>query len=86
MELSACHRAGAGAGRGEDPDVEAETLAGVKKKAKNEGRTIVFIDQSGLSQRPHRCRTWAPSKDYNSTLCRTDFWSLCSLPQESSSP
>ncbi len=31
-----------------------------KKKAKNEGRTIVFIDESGLSQRPHRCRTWAP--------------------------
>ena len=40
--------------------MEAEALAGVKKKAKNEGRTIVFIDESGLSQRPHRCRTWAP--------------------------
>jgi transposase len=40
--------------------VEAEALAGVKKKAKNEGRTIVFIDESGLSERPHRCRTWAP--------------------------
>ena len=37
-----------------------DTLAGVKKKAKNEGRTIVFIDESGLSERPHRCRTWAP--------------------------
>jgi hypothetical protein len=21
---------------------------------------IVFIDESGLSERPHRCRTWAP--------------------------
>src|SRR5207245_7934912 len=40
--------------------VEAEALAGVKENAKNEGRTIVFIDESGLSQRPHRCRTWAP--------------------------
>ena len=40
--------------------MEAEALAGVKKKAKHEGRTIVFIDESGLSQRPHRCRTWAP--------------------------
>jgi hypothetical protein len=29
-------------------------------KAKNEGRTIVFIDESGLSERSHRCRTWAP--------------------------
>jgi hypothetical protein len=39
--------------------VETKALAGVKK-AKNEGRTIVFIDESGLSERPHRCRTWAP--------------------------
>ena len=30
------------------------------KKARREGRTIVFVDESGLSQRPHRCRTWAP--------------------------
>jgi transposase len=30
-----------------------------QKKAAKEGRTIVFIDESGLSQRPHRCRTWA---------------------------
>jgi transposase len=40
--------------------VEEEDLAGVKKKAQNEGRTIVFVDESGLSQRPHHCRTWAP--------------------------
>src|SRR3989442_8283932 len=30
------------------------------KKALREGRILVFIDESGLSQRPHRCRTWAP--------------------------
>jgi hypothetical protein len=40
--------------------VEAGALAGVKKKAETEGRPIVFIDESGLSERPHRCRTWAP--------------------------
>jgi transposase len=40
--------------------VEAEDLARHQKKAQKEGRTIVFIDESGLSQRPHRCRTWAP--------------------------
>ena len=28
------------------------------KKTQKERRTIVFIDESGLSQRPHRCRTW----------------------------
>src|SRR5256712_6868722 len=60
MELPEAHRTGPGAGRREDSCVEAEALAGVKKNAKNEGRTIVFIDESGLSQRPHRCRTWAP--------------------------
>jgi transposase len=60
MDLPTAYRTGAGAGRREDPAMEAEALAGVKKNAKNEGRTIVFIDESGLSQRPHRCRTWAP--------------------------
>jgi len=60
MELSASHGPRLGAQRRQDPAVEAEALAGVKKKAKNEGRTIVFIDESGLSERPHRCRTWAP--------------------------
>ena len=23
-------------------------------------QTLVFVDESGLSERPHRCRTWAP--------------------------
>ena len=35
-------------------------MASTKKKARREGRILVFIDESGLSQRPHRCRTWAP--------------------------
>ena len=30
------------------------------KKARTEGRTIVFIDESGWNQKPHRCRSWAP--------------------------
>jgi hypothetical protein len=29
------------------------------KKAQKEGRTIVFVDESGVSQRPHRVRTWS---------------------------
>jgi hypothetical protein len=37
----------------------AATLARLKKKAKRKARRIVFIDESGLSQRPHRCRTCA---------------------------
>ena len=32
----------------------------LKKKALREGRTVLFIDESGLSERPHRVRTWAP--------------------------
>ncbi len=30
------------------------------KKARNECRTIVFVDESGLSERPNRYRTWSP--------------------------
>jgi transposase len=40
--------------------MEKENLAQPQKKARQQGRTIVLIDESGLSQRPHRCRTWAP--------------------------
>ena len=35
-------------------------MAGAKKNAKARGQTIVFIDETGLSERPHRVRTWAP--------------------------
>jgi transposase len=40
--------------------VETGALAGTKKNSKKQGSTIVFIDESGLSERPHRRRTWAP--------------------------
>jgi transposase len=35
-------------------------VASDKKKARQQHRTIVFVDESGLSERPHRVRTWAP--------------------------
>lgn len=35
-------------------------MAGAKKNAAAQGRTIVFVDESGLSERPTRVRTWAP--------------------------
>jgi transposase len=40
--------------------MEAHHLAKAKKKAKRKGQTIVFIDESGLSERPFVMRTWAP--------------------------
>jgi hypothetical protein len=60
--------------------VEAEALAGVKKKAENESRTIVFIDESGLSQRPHRCRTCAP-RGQTPVLQYHFNWKMLSLNQ-----
>jgi transposase len=33
-------------------------LAGAKKNAARQGRLIVFVDESGLSERPTRVRTW----------------------------
>jgi len=35
-------------------------VASAKKNAARKGQIIVFVDESGLSERPHRCRTWAP--------------------------
>jgi len=29
-------------------------------KSPKRRRTIIFIDESGVSQRPHRVRTWSP--------------------------
>ena len=40
--------------------MEAQDLAGAQKKCATERRLIVFIDESGLSERPTRVRTWAP--------------------------
>jgi hypothetical protein len=40
--------------------VEAQDLAGAQKECSAERRLIVFIDESGLSERPTRVRTWAP--------------------------
>jgi transposase len=40
--------------------VEAQDLARAQKKCSAERRLIVFIDESGLSERPTRVRTWAP--------------------------
>ena len=35
-------------------------MAWAQKKARREGRLIIYIDESGLSERPTRVRTWAP--------------------------
>jgi transposase len=40
--------------------VEAGALAAAKKTATRRGQTIVLVDESGLSERPRRYRTWAP--------------------------
>src|SRR6476660_6979925 len=40
--------------------MEVQALAGAQKKAAREGRIIIFIDESGISERPHRVSTWAP--------------------------
>ena len=40
--------------------MEVQPLAGAQKKAAREGRIIIFIDESGISERPHRVSTWAP--------------------------
>ena len=40
--------------------METGALARAKQNAEIQGHTIVFVGESGLSERPHRYRTWAP--------------------------
>ena len=60
MEPTAASGPCIGARRDGHSAVEARALAGAKKNAVRQGQTIVFVDESGLSERPHRYRTWAP--------------------------
>jgi transposase len=58
--------------------MEKADVAGAKKKARREGRTIIFVDESGLSTRPHRVRTWAP-RGCTPVLQETFNWDKLSL-------
>jgi transposase len=53
-------------------------VASFKKKARRQGRTIVFIDESGLSTRPTRVRTWAP-RGQTPVLQETFNWKSLSI-------
>lgn len=47
-------------------------------KAQTEGRTIVLIDDSGISQRPHRVQTW--SRRGQTPILQYDFnWDTLSV-------
>jgi transposase len=48
-------------------------LASAKKNARRQGRTIVFLDESGLSERPYRVRTWA-QRGHTPVLQHTFNW------------
>ena len=58
--------------------MEDQALAGAKKNARRQGRTIVFVDESGLSERPTRVKTWAP-KGCTPTLQYSFNWKQLSL-------
>ena len=60
LERAAADGPGAGTRRASGSHVEGQEVAGTKKIAARQGRVIVFIDESGLSERPCRARTWAP--------------------------
>src|SRR5205807_9209857 len=64
--------------RGSHPTMEASAVARDKKKALRQGRQIVFVDESGLSTRPTRVRTWAP-RGQTPLLQETFNWKSLSL-------
>src|SRR5512144_3012547 len=56
--LPETRRQGARAQRAGHCALEAASLAGAKKNCARDGRVIVFIDESGFSERPTVARTW----------------------------
>jgi transposase len=58
--------------------MEAGAVACDKKKALRQGRQIVFVDESGLSTRPTRVRTWAP-RGQTPLLQETFNWKSLSI-------
>jgi len=61
LELPATRKARATTRRESHCPVEEQALADTKKNAAAHTRTIVFVDESGLSERPTRVRTWSPT-------------------------
>lgn len=53
-------------------------MASVKKKSIRESRTIVFVDESGLSECPNIVRTWAP-KGQTPQLVFSHTWGKLSV-------
>jgi transposase len=53
-------------------------VARLKKKAQREGRLIVFVDESGVSTKPTRVRTWAP-RGQTPLLQETFNWKSLSI-------
>lgn len=53
-------------------------MASCKKKAKRQGRVIVFVDESGLSEQPHRVRTWS-RKGHTPQLTISFNWGKLSM-------
>lgn len=58
--------------------MEAQALGDAKKNAARQRRTIVFIDESGLSERPTRVRTWSP-KGHTPVLQYSFDWKQLSV-------
>ena len=60
LDTPKTHSASQAAAGSGDPALEKRTLARVEKKAVEEGRTIIFIDESGVYLLPIVVRTYAP--------------------------
>ena len=60
MERAKAHPAGHPKRRGGDCGLVCRALAGAKKGAEEEGRTIVWVDESGFYLLPGVVRTYAP--------------------------
>src|SRR4029450_11658618 len=77
---TAADAARAGTDRPGDQDLEGSALAAAKKTARRRRAWIVFEDESGLSQQPVVCRTWAPRGETAVLTHVGGSWKRLSVP------
>ncbi|MHC4932090.1 MAG: transposase, partial [Planctomycetota bacterium] len=73
MVVAAADHAGAGARRGGHPPLGEATLARSKKNLGLSG-TVVFVDETGFSERPPLRRSWAPRGETPVVRMRGRSW------------
>ena len=79
VDLAETGATGPGAEPGPGPLLEDRALAGAKKNAARQRAWIFFQDETGFTQQPSICRTWAPRGETPILRPRGNHWTKTSV-------